>query len=461
MTHDPSLPRPASREMSLSGWGGVGSSSAQVFRPARQRELRACLGASMSVEMIPRGLGRSYGDSATLSSGNVVLSERLNRFLAFDAEHGLLTCESGISFAKIVAAVVPQGYFLPVTPGTKFVSLGGAIAADVHGKNHQVHGSLGNFVVDFVIWTGGNELLHCSRDENADLFWATIGGMGLTGYIVQATLQLTSIETSSVRVDYKQLPDLDALLAASLDLEEKSTYSVAWVDCVAKGAKLGKSVLMCGEHATCDELPPLLRKNPLQIPETRTKSVPFNFPGFALNRYSVAAFNKLYYLTHPTRQGEIESFDSFFYPLDTINNWNRIYGRRGFIQYQALLSLETAGEGIQRLLEEIVRAGNASFLAVLKRTGEANSGMLSFCRPGITLALDLPNTGHRLQELVTKLDQIVSDYDGRLYFAKDSMSSPDTFKSMYSRLDEFREVRRRYDPDGRFVSDQAKRLGIV
>lgn len=406
-------------------------------------------------------MGRSYGDSATLSGGEVVLSERLNRFLAFDPKRGMLTCETGVSFAEILKVMVPRGYFLPVTPGTKFVSLGGAIAADVHGKNHQVHGSLGNFVQELTIWTGRNELLHCSRDENADLFWATIGGMGLTGYIVQATLSLTPIETSSIRVEYTRLADLDALLSACLDADDKATYSVAWVDCVAKGAKLGRSVLMHGEHATCDELPSARREVPLRLPMPRKKTVPFNFPGFALNRYSVAAFNALYYGSHPSRQGAIESYEAFFYPLDAINNWNRIYGRRGFIQYQVLLPLEVAGKGIQRLLEEIVKTGDASFLAVLKRTGEADSGLLSFCRPGITLALDLSNSGKRLQELIARLDGIVDECNGRLYFAKDSMSSPNVFKKMYPRLDEFREIRDRHDPEGRFVSDQAKRLGIV
>ena len=343
--------------------------------------------------MIARGLGRSYGDSATLENGTVVLGSRLNRMLAFDAERGVLTCEAGVSFADVLETFVPRGYFLPVTPGTKFVTVGGAIAADIHGKNHHVVGSFGNFVESFELWTGNDELIRCSRDENADVFWATIGGMGLTGYIVTASFRMLPIESSWMRVNYRQVANLSELLRLVTAGGESPTYSVAWIDCVARDAEMGRAVLIEAEHARLADLVSGSADSPLEVPKPRTLNVPFNFPGFVLNSLSVGLFNAIYYRMHPTRSDVFTSYEPFFYPLDGIGNWNRIYGKRGFIQYQALLPLETSAEGIPKVLDEIVRSRLASFLAVLKRTGDANPGLLSFCQPGITLALDLPNAG--------------------------------------------------------------------
>lgn len=451
----------AQRSMQLGGWGGLDRTRAQVYRPARLRELIDCLCEPSPHGLIARGMGRSYGDSATLADGKVVLTERMNRLLAFDSQQGLLTCEAGVSFADILETFVPRGFFLPVTPGTKFVTVGGAIAADVHGKNHHAHGSLGNFVESLDLWTGQNEELHCSRTENSDVFWATIGGMGLTGFILRACLRLTPIETSRMRVDYLRVANLGELLPMFIEKREEATYSVAWVDCLAQGAELGRSVLIRGEHARQAELNPKDSQSPFHSPRRFPLAVPFTFPGFVLNQYSVKAFNWLYYKTHPTRERTLMPYEPFFYPLDRVANWNRIYGRRGFVQYQALLPIESSTTGIRRLLEEIAAARGASFLAVLKRTGEADPGLLSFCRPGITLALDVPNTGDSLRGLVARLDAIVLDHGGRLYLAKDALSSAATFGQMYPRLDEFRQVRSRLDPQGRFVSSQARRLGIV
>ncbi len=449
------------RPMQLGGWGGIAREPAEVCRPARLRELADCLREESPHGLIARGLGRSYGDSATLADGRVVITERLNRMLAFDPQQGVLTCEAGVSFADILQTFVPRGYFLPVTPGTKFVTVGGAIAADVHGKNHHVHGSLGNFVESLDLWTGRNELLRCSRNENSDVFWATIGGMGLTGFILRASLRLTPIETSRMRVNHTRLANLDELLPLFIERREEATYSVAWVDCLAQGADLGRSVLIRGEHAREAELVHKNSQSLLDVPRRFPLSVPFNFPGFALNQYSVKAFNWLYYKTHPTRESTFTAYEPFFYPLDRVAQWNRIYGRHGFVQYQALLPIDSSMAGIPRLLHEIAAARTASFLAVLKRTGEADPGMLSFCQPGITLALDLPNTGNSLRELIARLDAIVLEHGGRLYLAKDALSSAATFAQMYPRLDEFRQVRERLDPNGRFVSTQARRLGMV
>jgi decaprenylphospho-beta-D-ribofuranose 2-oxidase len=455
------LSAPPYREMKLSGWGGTTCDEARVYRPARLRDLNDCLRQDSAGGIIARGMGRSYGDSASLAGGSVILTERLNRMLAFDIEHGLLTCEAGISFAEILAVFVPRGYFLPVTPGTKFVSVGGAIAADIHGKNHHVHGSLGNFVESLDLRTALGDELHCSRAENSDVFWATIGGMGLTGIILRATIRLIRIETNQIRADYLRLNNLRELLTRFVLEQEKSTYSVAWIDCVANGSKLGRSVLIRGEHASKDEVRRPDTDSLLNIPRQRMLTIPFALPEFVLNPYSVAAFNSVYYRTHPSRQRVLMSFEPFFYPLDKVARWNRIYGKRGFIQYQVLLPLESSSEGFSKLLGEIVNARIASFLGVMKRTGDANPGMLSFCRPGVTLALDLPNVGRPLRDLVERLDAIVVDYAGRLYFAKDSISSPETFQAMYPRLEEFRQVRARLDPNGHYVSSQARRLRIV
>jgi decaprenylphospho-beta-D-ribofuranose 2-oxidase len=447
-------------EMALAGWGGLEPHQGRVYRPSRRRELTNVLQHTPG-ELIARGLGRSYGDSATLENGNVVLGTRLNRMLAFDAERGVLTCESGVGFADVLETFVPRGYFLPVTPGTKFVTVGGAIAADIHGKNHHVVGSFGNFVESFELWTGNDELIHCSRDQNADVFWATIGGMGLTGYITSASFRLLPIESSTMRVNYRQVANLTELLPIVTSGDESPTYSVAWIDCVARNEKMGRAVLIEAEHARRADLIADAADTPLAVPRPRKLKVPFNFPGFALNSYSVGLFNALYYRLHPTRTDTFTSYEPFFYPLDGIRDWNRIYGKRGFIQYQALLPLETSSEGIPKVLGEIVRSRLASFLAVLKRTGEANAGLLSFCKPGITLALDLPNAGAHLRELSARLDKLLLDYGGRLYLAKDSVTTPQVFARMYPRLDEFRQVKSRLDPRGRFTSAQAKRLGIV
>lgn len=448
-------------EMELTGWGRYELHRSKVFRPATHRQLNDILKRGPCDKVIPRGLGRSYGDSATIQEGSVILNGRLDRMLAFDPEQNLLTCESGVTFADVLRVFGPRGYFLPVSPGTKFVTLGGAIAADVHGKNHHLAGSFGNFVVSFDLLTGNQELMHCSRTENSSVFWATIGGMGLTGYIVTASFHLLPIETSWMQVNYRQVPNLDELLTLVLDPNRSATYSVAWIDCLARSSSLGRAVLMEAEHARRAELTATHADSPLALPKTRKLSIPCMLPSLALNQFSVRLFNTLYYHGHPTRSQVTESYEPFFYPLDSIRNWNRIYGKRGFVQYQALLPLESCREGIRKLLDEISGSRLASFLAVLKRTGAADEGMLSFCKPGITLACDIPNAGQRLRDLTRRLDQLLVDFGGRLYLAKDSLTTPGVIADMYPRLDEFRQVRSRIDPQNRFVSAQSRRLGIV
>lgn len=451
---------PKARSMELSGWGRFRKERADAYRPSRQRDLDRILQQPLPDGVIPRGLGRSYGDSATLAEGAVVLCERLDRFLALDETAGLLTCEAGVSFAQILDLIVPRGFFLPVTPGTRFVTLGGSIAADVHGKNHHGDGSIGNFVQSLELLTGAGERLRCSREENAEVFWATVGGMGLTGFILEATIRLIPIETAYLRVRHRRTAGLGETLDRFLDGSDERKYSVAWIDCVARGSSLGRAVMIDGEHAGTGEIDARAAARPRAVPRRRASRIPFDFPDCALNPLSVRAFNQLYYATHPTREAFTEPFDTFFYPLDRVAAWNRIYGRRGFVQYQALLPPETSREGIRELLEAIVGSQRASFLAVLKRTGAANAGLLSFCRPGITLALDIPNTGEALRRLLSRLDAITLRHGGRIYLAKDALVDAETFAAMYPRLPEFREICQRLDPERRMVSSQAKRLRL-
>lgn len=448
------------RKVQMSGWGNLETAEAAAARPEKPDEVRQLVAAHVSSAVIARGKGRSYGDSSVNHNELVVLTEHLNRFLEFDQDNGVLTCEPGVTFEEIIKFLMPRGFFPPVTPGTKFVSIGGAVAADVHGKNHHVDGSIGNFVIQLELLTAGGDVLVCSRESNADIFWATIGGMGLTGIILSVTLRLLPVESAYMSTDYTRLPNLDAVFER-LQQDHSKRYSVAWIDCVAQGKTMGRSVLIEGEHATIDQLPRNRRKKPFEYRAGKKKNVPIRFPNFVLNSLSVSAFNAIYYAKHRSATGKIVGFDPFFYPLDSVNNWNRIYGKRGFIQYQALLPPVNARVGLRQLLEAISSSKLASFLAVLKKTGPANEGLLSFCRPGYTLALDLPNYGSRLNELTRKLDQIVLQHSGCLYLAKDATMSGETFRAMYPRLSEFEEICFSLDPEKRFRSSQSRRLGIA
>ncbi len=430
-----------------------------VYRPEKRRNVAPILASGGQPSFIARGLGRSYGDASCNAGAGVVLMTRLNRMLAFDAEAGVLECEAGVGLDEIIHAFLPRGYFLPVTPGTKFVTVGGAIANDVHGKNHHRDGTFGNFVLGFQLLTPGQGVLTCSRDENADVFWATIGGIGLTGVILTARIKLMPVPSAYLKVDYRRVANLDAALEAMGELDERYLYSVAWVDCLAKGASLGRSVLMYGEHAAVDDLPPKRQAEPFRVKPRRALGVPVDLPAFTLNPLSVKAFNNVFYKFHPTADGQIVDYDRYFYPLDSVHNWNRIYGRKGFVQFQATLPKESA-KGLVELLERLSESKRASFLAVLKAFGEQGQGLLSHPMPGYTLTLDIP---HRrgLEEFARELERITLDRGGRLYFAKDALAAPETIAAMYPRLDAFREIQARLDPNGVLSSSLARRVGIV
>lgn len=442
----------------LSGWGRVPTATCRVYRPERRSTLSTLIASGAEPSYIARGLGRSYGDAAINAGGGVIAQERLNRFLSFDPASGILECEAGVDFAEIIEHLLPRGFFLPVTPGTKFVTVGGAIAADVHGKNHHRDGSLGNFVLSLDLLTAAGKTLHCSQESNRPVFWATIGGMGLTGIILRARLCLCKVETSVIEVRYQKARNLEQALAGMSTGDANCQYSVAWVDCLARGRSLGRSVLMQGNHATADRLPQ--RASAALTPPPPPKfNVPVDLPSFALNTWSVRAFNALYYALHREAANRMVPLDSFFYPLDKITNWNRLYGKRGFVQYQAAVPLARGEEALTALLYRLASSRRASFLAVLKRFGAANEGMLSFPMPGYTLALDIPYEPG-LGAFLHELDETVLGYGGRIYLAKDALQKPSTFAAGYPRLKEFQALKKDLDPRGIFMSSLARRLEI-
>jgi len=446
-------------KQTLAGWGNFPREEAHAFRPESAAEIAEVLAERETSSYISSGLGRSYGDAALNRDAGVIFHDRLQRFLAWDPAAAVVECEAGVSYQDLLDTFGPRGFVPPVTPGTKFVTMGGAIAADVHGKNHHRDGSLAEFVLSFELLTGTGQVLTCSRQQNADVFWATLGGMGLTGVILSARLRLRRVESAYVEVDYRKAANLDQALELFEQDDQNYRYSVAWIDCLASGRALGRSVLMRGEYLPADQLPDRLRANPLSVPRRRPLSIPFYFPGFALNSLSIRAFNHLYYRKHRD-ETKVVDYDAFFYPLDSILHWNRIYGRRGFVQYQLALPPASSRQGLIEVLEKVSRSGRASFLAVLKTFGPANPGLLSFPMEGATLALDIPNTGAPLRELLNELDRIVLRHGGRVYLAKDARLSRESFEAMYPRADEFRDLKERLDPEGVFSSSLARRLGL-
>jgi decaprenylphospho-beta-D-ribofuranose 2-oxidase len=444
----------------LSSWGNYPREEVYDFRPDSPTEIGSILKSQEEVpHFISRGLGRSYGDAALNAGGGVIRQERLNRLLDWDPQTGTVDCEAGVTYEDLLNVFLPRGYFPAVTPGTKFVTMGGAVAADVHGKNHHKEGSLASFIDSLTLLTGTNELLTCSPTENADIFWATVGGMGLTGVIQSVKLKLQRVESAYINVEYQKAANLDAALE-EFGKDHEYRYSVAWIDCLSSGASLGRSVLMRGDHVPLAQLPPEYRDSPLQPRLKGKKSVPLPFPNFALNSVSVRIFNKLYYGQHQNGR-KIVDYDNFFYPLDSILNWNRIYGKRGFVQYQMVVPMESARSALLKVLEKLSRSKRASFLAVLKTFGPGNQGLLSFPMKGATLALDLPNTGQSLLDLLEVLDKIVLDHGGRVYLAKDARLSRQSFESMYPRHKEFAAIKDRVDPAVVFSSSLARRLGLA
>ena len=437
----------------LSGWGRYPVQTCELERPERYADLR-----SDAIRLIARGQGRSYGDAALNENGCVLLTERVNRLLEFDVENGILRAEAGATLADILEVIVPKDWFLPVTPGTKFVSLGGCVAADVHGKNHHHDGSFGDHVVAIELFMDDGSRVKCSASENAELFWATVGGMGLTGIIGEVTLKLIPIPTPCMMVQNYRAENLEQLFGLLQNPSSDDRYTVAWIDSMASGRHLGRGVAMCGHHAVAEDLP-VDYKNFVGL--ERSRAIPFDFPHFALNSLSITAFNALYFRREGAKQEPfLSSYDAFFYPLDAIDNWNRLYGKRGFVQYQCVIPQLTAYDGIRKLLEELSGSGRPSFLAVLKRFGAQGKGLLSFPMAGYTLALDLPIRDDGLFVLLDKLDKIVLQHGGRVYLAKDARLAADSFRAMYPRYAEWLKIKNTADPQNAFCSSLARRLKI-
>lgn len=441
--------------MRLSGWGRYPVLDARAHAPRNVEVLRDLVLSEPS--LIARGNGRAYGDSAINPSATIEM-RHLNRMIAFDPTSGQLVAEAGVLLADIIAAFLPRGWFPLVTPGTKFVTLGGAIAADIHGKNHHKDGSF-RACVDWIDVMGADgEVRRCSWQEDPTFFDHTLGGMGLTGIILRAAIRLRPVETAWIQQTTVASPNLAAAMAAFEDAQD-ATYSVAWIDCLGTGPILGRSLVMLGEHAARSDLPPAHAGAPFHIKPKRKMSVPVDFPAFTLNRFSVKAFNALYYWAGARKTGvQLVDWDSYFYPLDAIHGWNRIYGRKGFAQFQCVLPLERSEAGLSVLLEEVAKTGTGSFLAVLKRLGKQDSAF-SFPMEGYTLALDFPVNAKTLA-LLERLDRITIAHGGRFYLAKDSRMSAATLRASDRRVDGFHSLRDTRGLTSQFRSAQAERLDI-
>ncbi len=446
---------------SLHGWGRTAPSTARVLREATVESVQRAVLSAGSRGVIARGLGRAYGDPAQNAGGLVLDMTGLDRIHAIDADSGVVTLDAGVSLDTLMRRALPFGLWVPVLPGTRQVTVGGAIAADIHGKNHHVQGSFGDSVLSMDVVTADGALRALTPEgPEAELFWATVGGMGLTGVITRATLQLTHTETAYFTVDTDRTANLDELMAKLTDgTDDQYTYSVAWFDSMATGSKLGRAILTRGWAARRSDLPAKLRRDPLRFDAPQLLTAPPVFPSGLVNRATITAFNELWYRKAPRRRRqEIQNITTFFHPLDLVGEWNRVYGPRGFLQYQFVVPFG-AEDRFRRAIELIAASGQVSFLNVLKRFGAGNDAPLSFPTPGWTLTVDLPVTAG-LAALCDRLDELVLDAGGRLYLAKESRTSAETLHRMYPRLDEWRKVRAAVDPHGTFASDLSRRLAL-
>lgn len=433
--------------MKITGWGHYPVIESDVYAPQTPAPLSRRL-TDREFVGIPRGNGRSYGDSAL--AGQTVSTRYLDQLLAFDQATGNLRCGAGVLLSEILDLFVPRGWFIPSTPGTKLISVGGAIASDVHGKSHHLEGCFSQHVESLSLMLANGEIVKCSRQEQPDLFHATCGGMGLTGIILDAAFRLRPIRSAFLRETTLKTPHLDEVLDLFTE-HAGARYSVAWIDCLSTGESLGRSLLMVGDF-TDDGRLETHRPSPL--------AVPVNLPGFLLNRYTVATFNALYFhRVRDKKQERVVHFDPFFYPLDGIGHWNRIYGKGGFTQYQFVLPKDAGRTGMAAVLRRIAESKRGSFLAVLKAFGPANENLLSFPMEGYSLALDF-KLEPGLLPFLDKLDRIVLDHGGRIYLSKDVRMDADTFRAGYPRWQEFLKIRRACGADAVFRSLQSDRLGI-
>ena len=448
----------------LAGWGGTARTSAAVLPVTSSEAVAGAVGAAVATGsgrgLIPRGLGRSYGDAAQNAGGAVLDLTRFEEVHSFDVAGGLITCDAGMSLDRLMRLVLPFGWFTPVSPGTRFVTVGGAIATDIHGKNHHREGSFAQHVRWLDLLTADGEVRRLEPERDTEAFWVTVGGMGLTGVVLRATVQLLRVESSAMVVDTERATDLEDLMDRLVRTDEQYRYSVAWIDLLARGASLGRAVLTRGDHAPAAALPARQQQDPLRFAPRPLATMPGIVPGGLLRPSTVRAFNEFWYRKHPReRRGEVQGIAPFFHPLDGVLQWNRVYGRDGFLQYQFVVPFGEE-DAVRTAVERLSAAHAPSFLAVLKRFGPADPGPLSFPLPGWTLALDIPTRTPGLAELLDGLDELVVAAGGRVYLAKDSRLRPETLPRMYPRLDEWRAGRDRLDPHHVFSSDLARRLEL-
>ncbi|MEZ5138130.1 MAG: FAD-binding oxidoreductase [Acidimicrobiales bacterium] len=452
---------PAERRL-LSGWARTAPTPATVVHPADTDALAALLDEPAPARgLVARGLGRSYGDPAQNAGGVVVDTTAVRGISHLDLEQGLVTAAAGTSLDDLMRWLVPLGWFVPVTPGTRQVTVGGAIASDIHGKNHHHAGSWCQHLDALTIVTPAHGKRRITPSSDPALFWATAGGMGLTGIVLDATIRLKRIGSSRLLVDTDRTRDLDEVLALMVEGDHRYDYSVAWIDLMAKGTAMGRSILDRGRFARLDELDRRARRDPLRFESGTLATFP-PLPVNLVNAASIKAFNELWYRKAPRRRrGALQSITQFFHPLDLVDRWNRAYGTTGLLQWQFVVPLD-AVEELRSIIGELSRAGSPSFLAVLKRMGPANPGPLSFPTEGWTLAFDVPADRHgELAALLDRLDERVVAAGGRLYLAKDSRMRPELLASMYPQLEAWRTVRREVDPDGILASDLGRRLHLV
>lgn len=429
------------------------------MRTSDVREIAEAIRTAGDRGVIARGLGRSYGDPAQNAGGLVIDMTALDRIHRVDAEAGTVDVDAGVSLDALMRALLPFGLWLPVLPGTRQVTVGGAIGSDIHGKAHHVEGSFGDHVLSLDLMTADGSISTLTPDgPDAELFWATVGGMGLTGIVLRATLHLNHVETAYFLVDTEQIGNLDDLMARQSVDDESYVESVSWFDAVTTGPHFGRGILTRANHATVSDLPKKKQQHPLKFDAPQLLTVPNVFPPRMLNKLTARVFSELWYRKSPTRKNAVQNITQFLHPLDIVGEWNRGYGPHGFLQYQYVVPFG-AEDVIRTTVRRMTETGQVSALNVLKRFGAGNRAPLSFPMPGWTLCVDIP-VGKGVHELCEELDELVLAAGGRHYLAKESRTTPAVIERGYPRLDEWRKVRASVDPQGVFASDMSRRLGI-
>ena len=444
----------------LTGWGRTAPTTARVISTPDVELIAQAVREAGERGVIARGLGRSYGDPSQNAGGTVIDVTALDRVHRIDVDEATVEVDAGVSLDTLMRRLLPYGLWIPVLPGTRQVTVGGAIGSDIHGKNHHSQGSFGSHVLSLDLLTADGEVRTLSPDgESSELFWATVGGMGLTGIITRATIRLKRVETAYFLVDNVQTRNLDELIEHFTDgSDENYIYSVAWFDSLARGDKMGRALLTRGNSATLEDLPKKLRKDPLGFNAPQLMTAPPVFPNGLVNKYTITAFNEVWYRKAPTKYGMVQNITQFFHPLDLVGEWNRVYGSRGFLQYQFMVPFGQE-DMFRRSIDRISASGHVSFLNVLKTFGPGNPAPMSFPSEGWTLTVDIPVTPG-LDRLCQELDEMVLNAGGRLYLAKESRTTGEMIEKMYPRIHEWRKIRESVDPAGVFHSDLSRRLAL-